>query len=124
MGKVKIVDREEAEQVVERCFHTTVPDAFELQDFIPRMTASDGIVAVEVDFKNALARIRYDVSILDYLAVQEMLASLGVPCEPGMCCQWRSEHLARLDRELVQNLRRSGQRLPDSSKPQLPPSAR
>ena len=124
MGKVTEVVKGAAGQIVERCFHTTVPDALELPDFVPCMMTRAGVISVEVDFTNALARIRYDVAVLDYLAVQQMLDSLGVPAEPGMCCQWRSERLARLDRELVQNLRRTGQRFPDSSKPQFPPFAR
>lgn len=86
--------------VVERCFSTTLREALALEDFVPRMSAYEGIVDVQVDIKHARVKIRYDLSCLDYIGVQKLLEGLGVPVDSTVCCRWRSERIARMDQEM------------------------
>lgn len=89
--------------IVERVFHTTVPDAFDLPDFIPYLKRHKGIVGVNPERGHATVRVRYDVRHLDFAGVQYLLAQAGAPAQQGYCQRWRSGWFVNLDTNIREN---------------------
>jgi len=89
--------------VVERSFHTTVPDALRLTDFIPYMMQKRGVLAVKPEPDHATVRVRYDVRHLNFADIQDLLAQSGAPALQGYCQRWRSGWFVNLDTNIRDN---------------------
>jgi hypothetical protein len=89
--------------IVERSFQTTVPDAFDLPDFVSYLKRHKGVEGVTPDRGRATVRIRYDVRRLNFADVQDLLAQAGAPALQGYCQRWRSGWFVNLDTNIRDN---------------------
>lgn len=89
--------------IVERVFQVTVPDALELPDFVPYLTAKQGILDVVPDTVQRSVRVRYDVRHVDFAGVQAMLNQAGAALPEGLWQRLRTEWLVNLDNNLRDN---------------------
>ena len=89
--------------IVERVFQVTVPDALELPDFVPYLTAKQGILDVVPDTVQRSVRVRYDLRHVDFAGVQAMLNQAGAALPEGLWQRLRTEWLVNLDNNLRDN---------------------
>ena len=99
----KEVARDES-TIVERWFQVTVPDALELPDFVPYLTAKQGILDVVPNAVQRSVCVRYDVRRVVFAEVQAMLNQAGAASPQGLWQRLRTEWLVNLDNNLRDNV--------------------
>lgn len=100
MNRMRKETSEEEQAIVERVFQVIFPDALELPDFVPYLTAKQGILDVVPNPAQCSVRVRYNVMHVDYAGVQAMLRQAGAVEPEGLWERLRTEWLVNLDNNL------------------------